>query len=310
VTAKLKTVFLRAGCGTKFLINTHKILIMRLKFTFALLLTLSVCQLQAQLHYGFKTGLNFARFDGPSETDNAGQSLETWKNVTGFHIGAAFSYHVTDNFGIRGELLYSKRGAKYTYDGQSYSLFHLPNGNTTIGSSKYLININNSYVDLPIMAYGRFGDFEISGGGYVGLLLQSVGDGSLTYSDPANSKAQFNLRYNYRKDDAGGSESSTEKVIATLDGRQVELPKTLGAYYEYPEDRGNLYKSLDYGLIGGVSYYFSHSLYFGLRLQYGLADITKNSADLQHAGTNSGNLIYRDDKDRNFVWQASVGFGF
>ena len=61
---------------------------MRLKFSFALLLAFSVCQVQAQLHYGFKTGLNFARFDGPSETDNAGKSLETWKNVTGFHIGA------------------------------------------------------------------------------------------------------------------------------------------------------------------------------------------------------------------------------
>ena len=160
------------------------------------------------------------------------------------------------------------------------------------------------------MAYGRIGDFEISGGGYVGLLLQSVGDGSLNYSDPANSKLQFNLHYNYRKDDAGDSEDGTEKVAATLEGRKVELPKTLGAYYEYPEDRGNLYKSLDYGLMGGLAYYFSHSLYFGVRLQYGLADITRNQADLQHSSTNNGTVVYRDDKDRNFVLQASVGFGF
>ncbi len=284
---------------------------MSLKYVFVLLLALFASQVNAQLHYGFKTGLNFAHFNGPSETDNTGKSLETWKNVTGFHIGASFSFPITDNFGLRGELLYSKRGSKYTYDGQSYRVFTLPNSTTTsTGTARYLISINNSYLDLPILAYGRFGDFEISGGGYAGLLLQSVGDGSLTYRDAANNDLQFNLRYNYRKDVAGGSEDDGSKLVAVADGRQIELPKTIGAYYDYPEDHGNLYKSLDYGLMGGLAYYFSSSLYFGARLQYGLADITKNSADLAHAGTNGNKLIYRDDKDRNFSIQVSVGFGF
>ena len=283
---------------------------MRLKYAFALFLALSTCQLQAQLRYGFKTGLNFARFDGPSETDKAGKSLEIWKNVTGFHIGASFSFPFTDNAGLRGELLYSKRGAKYTYDGQTFSLFNLPNGNTLSSTSRYLISINNSYLDLPVLAYGRVGDFEISGGGYVGVLLQSVGDGSFTYNDASNNNVQFNLRHNYRKDDPGGSENDNETVIATLDGRQVELPKTIGAYYEYPEDRGHLYKTLDYGVMGGLAFYFSQSLYVGVRLQYGLADITDDRADLARSGTDQGALIYRADKDRNFVLQASVGFGF
>jgi len=284
---------------------------MRLKYVFALLLTIAASQVNAQLHYGFKTGLNFARFDGPSETDNSGKSLETWKSVTGFHIGAAFSYHFTDNFGLRGELLYSKRGAKYTYDGQSYRVFKLPNSTTTTtGTARHLVSINNAYLDLPIMAYARAGDFEISGGAYVGLLLQSVGDGSLNYRDASNNDLQFNLLHNYRKDKAGGSEGDGQKIIAVADGRQLELPKTIGAYYDYPEDRGNLYNTLDYGLMGGLSYYFSTSLYFGARLQYGLADITNNRTDLARASTDGANLRYRDDKDRNFVIQFSVGFGF
>ncbi len=281
-----------------------------MKYVLALFLALSAGQLQAQLRYGFKTGLNFARFNGPSETDKTGKALETWKNVTGFHIGASFSYSLTDNIGLRGELLYSKRGAKYTYDGPSYSLFNLPNGNTLSSSSRYLISINNSYLDLPILAYGRFGDFEISGGGYVGLLLQSVGDGSLVYNDASNNNAQFNLRYNYRKDDPGGSDADNEKVLATVDGRQLELPKTVGAYYDYPEDRGNLYNTIDYGVMGGLAYYFSQSLYFGVRLQYGLADITNDRTDVARFSTDQGNLRYRADQDRNFVLQASVGFGF
>lgn len=284
---------------------------MRLKYVLPLVLALLAGQLQAQLRYGFKTGLNFARFDGPAETDNAGKSLENWKNVTGFHIGASFSYPLADNFGLRGELLYSKRGAKYTYDGQAYRVFNLPNSViTTVGTARHLVSINNSYLDLPILAYGRVGDFEISGGGYVGLLLQTVGDGSLVYRDAANSDLQFNLRYNYRKDAPGGSEDDGEKVIAVVDGRQLELPKTIGAYYDDPTDRGSLYKTLDYGLMAGAAYYFSSSLYFGLRLQYGLADITNTRADFARASLDGQNLIYRDDKDRNFVLQASVGFGF
>ncbi len=284
---------------------------MSLKYVFALVLVLLASQANAQLRYGFKTGLNFARFNGPSEVDKTGKSLETWKNVTGFHIGASFSYPFTDNFGLRGELLYSKRGAKYTYDGQSYRVFNLPNSTTTtIGTARHLVSINNSYLDLPILAYGRVGDFEVSGGGYVGLLLQTVGDGSLVYRDASNSDLQFNLRYNYHKDDPGGSEDDGEKVIAVADGRQLELPKTIGAYYDNPTDRGSLYKTLDYGLMGGVAYYFSSSLYFGVRLQYGLADITSNRADFTRASLDGQNLIYRDDKDRNFVLQASVGFGF
>ena len=90
-----------------------------------------------------------------------------------------------------------------------------------------------------------------------------------------------------------------------------ETPKTLGAYYDYPEDKGNLYKSIDFGLVGGIAYYISNALYITGRVQYGLSDITNNDADLAKArvGTN-GELIYRDAKHQNFMIQASVGFSF
>jgi hypothetical protein len=72
-----------------------------------------------------------------------------------------------------------------------------------------------------------------------------------------------------------------------------------------------LYNSVDYGLVGGISYYISSGLYLTARVQYGLADITNNDADLSkaHVGTN-GELIYRADKHQNFMIQASVGFSF
>ncbi len=298
---------------------------MRFKYFLLLCCLAAVFSLNAQVRYGFKTGLNFARIKGPSETNAAGKDLETFGNVTGFHIGATFAYSFTDNYGLRTEFLYSKRGTKYTFDGESYRVFRYTNGQTlSTGSSRYLININNSYLDIPVMAVARWGDVELSAGGYVGFLVSSIGDGSLRFSgetvplgntvtnvESGAGELVFNINYNYRKDEIGEGDNA-QKVIARVDARNVELPKTLGAYFDYTEDKGNVYGALDYGLVGGLSYYISHSLYIGARLQYGLADVTNNDADLSRTEINvtDGSLIYRKDKDKNFVIQASVGFSF
>lgn len=272
---------------------------------------------QAQLRYGFKTGLNFASMNGPSEVSGNGMELESWGTITGFHIGLSLGYKFNDYFGVRGEFLYSKKGAKYTFDGPSYRIFRLDGASTlTTGNSRYRININNAYLDIPLVAYGRWKDFELSAGMYAGLLIQSIGDGSLNYTNGRttvlqNPVADFELflDHNYRKDEPGrGIEGQTE--VVQVDAKTVELPKTLGAYYDYTEDKGNLYNTLDYGLVAGLSYFMSRSLFIGVRLQYGLADLTRNAADLSKGSTDNGNLIYRNDKDRNVVIQASVGFSF
>ncbi len=277
----------------------------------------STASLQAQLHYGFKTGLNFARMSGPSETDAAGAGLESWKSITGFHIGFSLGYRINDYLGLRGDLLYTKRGAKYTFEGDSYRIFRYDGGSTlSRGNSRYLINVNNAYLDLPVVAYGRWKDFEISAGGYVGLMVQSVGEGSLSYTGGKtvplqNSIAdlEFNLDHNYRKDAPGRGESGAT-VIAQVDAKTLELPQTLGAYFDYPEDKGQLYNNLDYGLVAGLAYYMSRSLFIGVRLQYGLADLTNNDADLAKGATDNGALLFRSDHDRSVVIQASVGFTF
>jgi hypothetical protein len=295
---------------------------MSLKFKLLLssfVLLLFASPVFSQLRYGFKTGLNFARMDGPSEVDAAGTSLETWKNTTGFHIGAAFSYKLTDNFGLRGELLYSKKGAKYTYDGLGYRFFTPTNSAAirTNGNSRFLLNVTNSYLDIPLMGYAKYGDFEVQVGAYAALLIQSAAEGSLRYTAAKTvplgntvADAEFNLDHNYRKDDPGESKN-TETVRITVDGKQIDVPKTLGAYYDFPEDKGSLYNLLDFGLVGGVSYYLSRTLYVNVRLQYGLADLTRTDADLAKNKTGDNNaLIFNADKDRNFTIQASVGFSF
>lgn len=292
---------------------------MKLKCVFTLFLAVTSLSMQAQMKYGFKAGLNFATIKGESELGAADKTLENWENVTGFHIGITLGHAVTDHFGIRGELTFSKKGAKYTYDGPSYKFFR--NATTTkftTGNAKYLVNITNSYIDIPLVAYGRWGDFEIAGGVYGALLVQSVGEGALTYSNaisavPPNNpvdELKVNLSHNYRRDDPGEGETG-EIVSVQVDAAKFDVPKTQGAYYDFTEDRGNLYNSFDYGLIGGVSYYLSRALYANVRLQYGLSDLTKTEADLSKSTINDDlTPVYRDDKDRNFTIQATIGFSF
>ena len=292
---------------------------MRLKYFLFCCLFGGFIHADAQLHYGFKTGLNFARMEGPSETDASGNALEDWKNITGFHIGMSLSYEITDNVALRGEFLYSKRGTKYTFEGPSYRTFRYDGGAVrSTGKAKYALNVNNSYLDVPIMVVGRWKDWELSAGGYAGLLVQSNGEGAYTYTEgrtapPNNSvidKVAFNMSHNYRRDDPGGYDGDLTNTIR-LDNVARMFPQTIGAYYDFTEDKGALYKTLDYGLVGGLSYYISRSLYLGARLQYGLADLTNDDADVMRTTTNDdGSLLFRNDKDKNWTIQASVGFKF
>lgn len=292
---------------------------MQIKFTAVLLFCLCAFVAQGQVRYGFKTGLNFSHIDGPSEQDANGKGLETNTNITGFHIGMTFGYKFTDHFGVRGELLYTKKGTVYHYEGPSYRIFRYTGGSTiSTGTSVYELKINNAYFDLPVLAYARVGDFEFSGGVYGSVLIQSTGEGSLNYTDaktapPLNNKianTEFNLSYNYRRDDPGEG-IGTDKVLVKVDARNIEMPKTLGAYYDSPDSKEKYFNNFDYGLIGGVSYFLSSSLFVGVRIQYGLADLSNNRADVAKVKLSDTNgFIYRNDKDRNVSIQASVGFSF
>ena len=292
---------------------------MRLNILFLFFAWLGCSNLSAQLRYGFKTGLNFASMRGPSEVDGSGANLEDRNNLTGFHIGVATYFDITDNFSVRGELLYSKKGTKYVYEGPSFYTFRYTGGSTySTGKAKYAINVSNSYLELPIIASGRWKDFEVSAGIYGALLIGSTAEGAFLYTGartapPLNSAIDdlsFNLLYNYRKDAPGEYDGELTKRVR-LDNANVDLPATLGAYYDQTEDNGPLYNSIDYGLVGGLSYYISRSLYIGGRFQYGLADLTNNDADVSRFAPNTDRtFLFRNDKDKNWTIQASVGFRF
>lgn len=300
-------------------------IIMMIRFlTFSCCL-LGAVALSAQFHGGVKTGLNFSTLKGSPEADASGAVLESVDNLIGFHIGPSFSYNFTDRFGVRGELLYSKKGAKYTYTGPGSRTFILENNLGTVRTNGSIIRkLETTHVnmDIPVSAFVRLGDFEFSAGVYASLIFQKTGTGALKYTweaQPGTIGGEFEsfLDYNYNRDDPGQSKG-TENIAVTVqqdpDGTNqkiASLPKTLGAYYDNTEDHGNLYKNLDYGVSAGLSYYFSRSLFFGGRLQYGLADLTKSEADFSLQSLNQTTPpVTRNDKDYNFTIQVSVGFSF
>jgi|JI7StandDraft_1071085.scaffolds.fasta_scaffold03317_5 Outer membrane protein beta-barrel domain len=273
---------------------------------------------QAQLTPGVRIGLNISQLKGPSELSATGTELESVSNLTGFLIGPSFSYPFTDNFGVRGEVLYSKKGTKYNFNGDVTRSF-VQDGDqlvvTTTGKQTTVLQITHNNLDLPVSLYARWGKLEVSGGLYASLFLTKVADGEQIYEwknqDGTDGKITNILLYNYRRDKPGeGDDAQTEiAYFNNAQTRKSTIPKSLGAYYDYTQDLGSLFKSLDYGVSVGASFYVSRSLFVGGRLQYGLADLTNNSADQsKYERNDKGVLTLRNDKDYNYSFQVFAGF--
>jgi len=288
----------------------------RLLFFFLAIL-FSVTSSAQEIRFGFKTGLSFNTFKGDGETDDNGNVLESFSYNTGFHVGATFSYAATELMGLRGEFMLSQKGGRRAYDGPSYYFLYTQDGmrHAVSGNRKIDININQSYLAFPVMGYFRPVRFlEFHAGASVGFLVASNGFGELTFNGvnetPALQEFSHELDVNFFGDSPRGQNFDTPAKTIPFRGQNVPIPQTAGAYFEFPEDRGKLYRVVDAGLIGGVSIFFNKSLYVSARVNYGLTDITKSKADVSLRQLDNGEFITRDDDDRNFSIQASVGFSF
>ncbi len=287
-------------------------------------ITYFTAQLSAQgFSYGFKAGLNFSKFSGPSERDEA-VNLETFNFNTGFHVGASFIYKFTDLYGAKAELLFSQKGGKIDYSGSGFQKFPAVDGDYILvtGNRMASLNVSTSYIDVPIMVYGRVLPWlEVSGGVNVAVLINSTATGEVNFvGESRDIDAIFNLDYNYSQDELidldtyNADDYDIRPVIGT--GTSVIIPKisagaSAGAYYDFDRKLGKLYRPFDFGLNAGVSFFINSSLYVGYRLNYGLSDVTNNSADVSRYETGDrDSFILRTDKDTNLSMQASIGFSF
>ncbi|MCU0345361.1 MAG: PorT family protein [Saprospiraceae bacterium] len=265
--------------------------------------------------FGFKTGLSFNNIKGElEESATANESID--RNV-GFHFGATFTWHMTDLMGLRGEFLYSQKGAKRSFDGESYyNLITIDDEIVRMsGLRKQELNLNNTYLEVPVTFYVKpHSRVEIYGGASLGLLVSSRAFGSVSMSNIAGNATpnsfDHELDFNYLADEPGRFTLSNPITTIKINNNNYPYPQTAGAYFEFVESRGKLYKTIDLGLVGGVSVYLSKSLYVSGRLNYGMLDITKTKADVSLSTLENGEFISREDDDRNVSIQASIGFSF
>ena len=101
--------------------------------------------------------------------------------------------------------------------------------------------------------------------------------------------------------------------LLIVNEQDVDIPGAVGAYYffENEEQYEQKFKSIDYGLIVGFSYYLNKGFYTSLRMEYGLNDITRTAGDVSFQELNPDRtFVFNDDNDRTLGFHLSVVFKF
>ena len=285
----------------------------------ALLFALPESTNAQELSYGFRVGLNVSTFLGDEEMDAGGTSLESFSTNTGFHVGGGVRIEFTELFGIRTEILFTQKGTKRTFSGDSFLLFNGPNGKIfTTGNRSIALNISNAYLEIPVLAYGKIGDkFEVFGGVYAGFLVSSIATGELIYTGgvvEGNNNIiptlEIALDYNYLRDTPGERINGVEDIPVMVGNENVVIPNTLSAYYDLDEKNGSPYNILDAGVSAGAAYFMNGGLYISAIANYGLVDVSNEDMDFSNAEINGLDFVTRDDRDSNLSFQFSVGFSF
>ena len=303
------------------------------KYLSFLVFTFFTLQLVAQdFNIGVRAGLNYSKFQGPSEEG----VNESFNISSGFHFGINFQWNFSSFFGVRGEVLYSQIGSGYTYDDEGFYIFDFVNTSATErfvvrDRSNLQLDISNAHIMFPITGHITLSDkFEIYGGAYFSTLVSPVGIGEWTFGRPGENAPDHTFRqtldYRYNSDWAGplGVNNRGGLILIIVNEQDVDLARLPGAYFLLePNENGSFadfdslrpetrrFKGIDYGFIGGLSYYINRGLYIGARLEYGMQDITNTEVDYSIKNVqDDGSLIFNDDFDRNVNIAISMGFRF
>lgn len=286
----------------------------RIVIIFGLLL-ISITSFYAQRYnLGVRAGLSYSKIQGPSEEG----MLEGSNFNDGIHFGITFSYKINEYFGFKTELGYTAVGSKDSIVGDSYFIFGIGSQNIVKeGYAKRYLDVSNSYINIPLNVYVYpFKKLELFGGPYVGFLINPTAGGRLAFDDGSDElKYSFiqTLDHNYYQDNARDLNSNkgfSQVITVLVDGSEIIMPRVVGAYYQFVEKNGNLYKWFDFGLTAGAHYYVNKSFYAGVRVDYGLFDVTRTNMDVSYRQLDGEQYILRDDRDTNLSLQFSLGFKF
>ena len=270
---------------------------------------------------GIRAGLSQTKFNGPLEKDFG----ESYSLNGGFHFGLSFQWNFNDLIGLRSEVVYNQMGSSYKLDTDNgYYVFPqtLNNFETPILRDTSLINLNhsNAYIQLPQTVHFSIGEkLELFAGGYIGFLVSPVATGTVTFGGPSGSQEHSfrqGLNFNYFSDDAETINDiftqRVEDIEIRVDGLDVDIFGITNSYnfMEFNIDRSR-FLSIDWGLVGGASYYLNRGLFIMGRVEYGVRDITRNTTDYSFARVNDDKSpVFNNDSDRNLGFYLSLGFKF
>lgn len=284
-----------------------------IKKTLVLILFLTtIITLNAQdYNLGIRAGLNYSKFSGTLEQG------EENSFSGGFHFGLNFAYNFTDLFAINTGLFYVQNGNKQHFDGDSYYIFRLDDGNKLYEKGKSVIDmdVSNAYISIPLTANYFVSDkIEILGGFYANILISPVGGGTWefdSFDNPDDISFIQSQDHNYYSDKAAEAQIIGQAIKIGIDGKDYSLPNIANAYYFFDEKEDDKYNLFDLGLTAGVNYYVNRGLYLGLRVSYGLTDTTNDKMDISLRSLDEdNNFIYTNDKDKHLGLEISLGFRF
>jgi hypothetical protein len=171
----------------------------------AAVFTVSFAQAQGGIKLGLKAGINYATVTGDN-ADGADPKL-------GFHIGGYADYGINEMFSIRPELLFSGKG------------FKMEESESDImeDGDKYSVEITQqlNYLDVPVLAHIKQGNFFFEAGPQISFLLGAKGSYKVSYTSADGDK-----------ESEEDSDSSTEGL------RSVGFGYALGAGYELSNGLG------------------------------------------------------------------------
>ena len=287
-----------------------------MKKAIILFLILSSVQTWAQHKIGVRAGLNRSTF--------AASDLEAGENYGwsgGFHFGVNYTYKFTPVVGLRAELVYTQRGARYSYeDSSSYTVIK-PIDNSIpqffdFGNTELEMDYSNGYLSIPVTAQIQLNKkWELFGGMSLDMLINPTGRGNLDYRSASKPDEIFfrkSYDHHYRSDTLGEvSFLSRTTTSIILDGDPTQLRRTETAYFNLQpgEKMGNKFRFVDFHIILGFNYFLNNGFYVGLRGEYGLLDITNDDMDFTLKSLNADNTYIRR-RDKDYSRSLSVSFGF
>lgn len=148
-------------------ITTYQQTIMKLIITTALCLFLATSASLAQhANIGIKGGINAYTLN--SENSNNDRKI-------GYHIGLMGHFHISDNFALQPELVYSVQGAKYS-----------------IAGTEAKLNLN--YINVPLLFQYMFDNsFRLQAGPQLGLLVSAKNEIGNTKTDVKSDFEKIDL---------------------------------------------------------------------------------------------------------------------